>query len=600
MKSKLLLTSALALAISNTIHAAYFVNIPLEGAKIVFEDPQVTGDITLTPTTINRGESSNIVWNYTYADEINIEDVGTYHSLTGTQSVSPTESTVYNILIKSGNKSKNETLSLTVIQPDQNIAFSADSYRIGYGASTNLNWNVNNAQSVSIDNGVGSQSLSGLYKVTPNTDTTYTLTAKGFTGISDKTKSVNIVVVPDATINNFTVDNGEISVGDTSTFSWNVSNAESLTLNGESVNKTSGTKPVVFSTAGSFTYSLQTTSLSGTVANSESKTVNVYNAPSITSFTANPTIIDAGQPVTLTFNTTNAVYNEINGVTMNSNANYVVNPTTTTTYTLLSRNPVNKQVTKDVVVTVQGWTPTTPVYGDWTNVAGRITYGCGAWSPNPSTVTTNTTFTQTATCSTDQTRTRQDRVVSNVTGEVKNSGAVVNETQTIAQGASRSYGVTLSAWVGSTVSGCASWSPDPSTVNSGQVFTQTGASCSLPQTRTRTENYIDHVTGANVQVSTVGQNQTLTVGGAGYAGGTRSATGTKAVAPVPVCQYSYNDPRSMVWDVTGDAVYVFWSGAFIDFMDNGVNSSINSGGYKYYAGTKMGDWQAYQVCRVAL
>lgn len=56
----------------------------------------------------------------------------------------------------------------------------------------------------------------------------------------------------------------------------------------------------------------------------------------------------------------------------------------------------------------------------------------------------------------------------------------------------------------------------------------------------------------------------------------------------------------MVWDVTGDAVYVFWSGAFIAFMDNGVSSSVNSGGYKYYAGSKMGDWQAYQVCRVAL
>ena len=600
MKSKILLTSVLALAISNPIQAAYSVNIPLEGAKIVFEDPQVTGDINLTPTTINRGESSNIVWNYTYADEINIEDVGTYHSLTGSHSVSPTESTVYKVLIKSGDKSKTETLNLTVIQPNQNITFAADAYRIGYGASTNLNWNVDNAQSVSIDNGIGSQSLSGIYKVTPNTDTTYTLTAKGFTGISDKTQSVNIVVVPDATINNFSVDKETISVGDTSTFSWNVSNAESLKLNGESVNKTTGTKPILFSTTGSFPYTLETTSLSGTVATSESKTVNVYNIPFIASLTANPTVVDAGQPVTLSFNTAYSVYNEINGVNMNSNSTYVVNPTTTTTYTLLSRNPANKEVTKDVIVTVQGWTPTTAIYGDWTNVAGKVTYNCGAWSPNPSTVTTNTTFAQTATCSTDQTRTRQDRVVSNVTGEVKNSGTVVNETQTIAQSASRSYGVTLSAWAGSTVSGCASWSPDPSTVNSGQVFTQTGASCSLPQTRTRTENYIDHVTGSNVQVSVVGQNQTLTVGGAGYTGGTRSATGTKPVAPVPVCQYSYNDPRSMVWDVTGDAVYVFWSGAFITFMDNGVGSSVNAGGYKYYAGSKMGDWQAYQVCRVAL
>lgn len=842
MKSKLLLTSALALAISNTIHAAYIVNIPLEASKIVFEDPQVTGDITLTPTTINRGESSNIVWNYTYADEINIEDVGTYHSLTGSQSVSPTESTVYNVLIKSGDKSKTETLSLTVIQPDQNIAFSADSYRIGYGSSTNLNWNVNNAQSVSIDNGVGSQSLSGLYKVTPNTDTTYTLTAKGFTGISDKSQSVNIVVVPDATINSFDVDKEKISVGDTSTFSWNVLNAENVTLNSETVNKTSGTKPVVFSTAGSYPYKLQTTSLSGLTAYSSTKTINVYNKPVISTFTVNgnetvdvspsadlnfawaatsassytldntavtgtnktltagtktgskvytlaalneanssvskqvtvnvigdpvlnaiiapspvfanapftlswtgtgaskyaiksnnagsgvatsetdigtattqtitptisgsfdytvsayntanakkdqnktvvveanptfdsflvnnatsvvvgagaalsytgtgissgafyqgrtsgndgnvtnpptapatagtytyymaaaktlnninrysalrsvsvrvvdqptiqfltasPATVDSGQASTLTFSTGNSSYNEINGVNMGSSPTYVVNPIVTTTYTLTARNEAGQTTTKPVTVTVQNWTATTPVYGNWTNVAGKITYGCGAWSPNPSTVTTNTTFTQTATCSTDQTRTRQDRVVSNVTGEVKNSGAVVNETQTIAQGASRSYGVTLSAWSGSTVSGCASWSPDPSEKPQNEVFTQTGVNCTLPQTRTRTENYIDHVSGANIQVSVVNQNQNVTVGGTGYTGGTRNATGTKIVqecyAKSTAYQWSYGQigpqPNQM-------GTHIVWASTVVlHQIGYGPSSSVNIGSYNY-------------------
>lgn len=1001
MKVKLLLTSLLALSISNALQAAYSVSIPLDGSKIRFEDPQVTGDITLTPTTINRGESSNIIWNYTYADEINIEDVGTYHSLTGSQSVNPTESTVYTVLIKSGDKSKTETLNLTVIQPDQNIAFSADSYRIGYGASTNLNWNVSNAQSVSIDNGVGSQSLSGLYKVTPNADTTYTLLAKGFTGISDKSQSVNIIVVPDATINSFDVNKEKISVGDTSIFTWAVINAESVTLNGESVDKSTGTKPVVFSTAGTFSYKLQTTSLSGLTAYSSTKTINVYNKPVITTFTVNgnetvdvspsadlkfawaatsassytldnsavtgnnktltagattgskvytlaalneanssiskqvtvnvigdpvlnaitapspvfsnapftlswtgtgsskytiksnngssgvstsetdigtattqtvtptssgsfdytvtayntanakkeqnktvvveadptmsqllvngstsisvapntslsyttpglsagaslvgrdstntttgslpptasstagtttyygsptktlnsvqkfgtvknvqvtviaaptigtitapsavfanapftaswsgtdiasysiksnnnnsgiatsdtglstatsrnitptgagsytytitatnsvgttasksftvtaeadptfgsftvngaesvvvaagttlnyvaggissgafyqgrnssnngnvtnpptapatagtyiyymsaaktvnsvnrysvlksvsvrvvnqptiqfltatPATVDSGQASTLSFSTANSSYNEINGVNMGSSPTYIVNPTVTTTYTLTARNEAGQTTTKPVTVTVQNWSPTTPVYGAWTNVPGKVQYACGAWSPNPATVTTNTTFTQTASCSTDQTRTRQDRIISSVTGEVKNSGAVVNETTTIAQGASRSYGVTLSAWSGSTVSSCVSWSPDPLTVNSGQVFTQTGANCSLPQTRTRTENYIDHVSGANIQVSVVGQNQTLTVAGTGYTGGTRNATGTKAVGPD--CRFVKDQYYIQDFSSMGSDVFAIWNGVFKDFYD---------------------------------
>jgi hypothetical protein len=1038
MNRKLLLTSAILLAIYNSSYAQYRVNIPLD-PQITFEDPEVQGDIELIPTQINRGEQSTIKWDYKYASEINIEDVGTYSTLKGSKTINPLESRGYNVLIKSGDKSATKQLYITVVQPNQNIDFTADVYKIGVGTSTNLNWTVTGASSLAIDNGIGQQSLTGSYKVTPVSDTTYTLTAKGFIGIADKSQSVSIIVVPNATINSFSVDKEKITVGDTSVFNWDVSNAESLTLNGESVNKTTGSKPVTFNTVGAFDYKLQSTSLSGLTAYSNVKTVNVYALPVISAFsvngkstvdvspsaslnfnwtttdsktlklnttavtgnntqltantstgstvytleasneanksvskqvtvnvigdpvinaitspspvfantpftlswtgsgiskytvkannsaagittsendvetstsqtvipttdgsftytvaayntadakkeqtktviveadptmnqllvngstvisvapntslnyttpgisagaalvgrdstntttsslpstasatagtttyygaptktlnsiqrfgsvksvqvtvvaaptigtitapttvfanapftaswsgtdiesysiksnnassgvatndtgistatsrnitptaagsytytitatnsvgtttsksftttveadptftsftvngstsavvaagatlnyvaggissgafyqgrnssndtnitnptsapstagtytyymsaaktvnnvnrysalrsvsvrvvdqptiqylTATPAIVDAGQASTLTFSTANSSYNEINGVNMGSNASYVVNPSVTTTYTLTARNDAGQTTTKPVTVTVQNWTATTPVYGAWTNVAGKVTYACGTWSPNPSTVTTNTTFTQTANCSTDQTRTRQDRIVSSATGEVKNSGAIVNENQTIAQGASRSYGVTLSAWSGSTVSSCASWSPDPSTVNAGQVFTQTGASCSLPQTRTRTENYIDHVSGANVQVSVVVQNQTLTVGGSGYVNGTRNATGTK---PVEECAYS-TSPKTAWVIVTGMlptggggvvGTQIFYNGANI-YSGSSLATTMNVGAYNYTKSTAVNSLNFY-VCRKPL
>jgi len=1033
-----LITSAILLAIANQSHAEYRVNIPLD-PQINFEAPEVQGDIELTPIQINRGEQSTIKWDYKYASEINIEDVGTYSTLKGSQTINPLESRGYNVLIKSGDKSATKQLYITVIQPNQNIDFTADVYKIGVGTSTNLNWTVTGASSLAIDNGIGQQSLTGSYKVTPTSDTTYKLTAKGFIGIDDKSQSVSIVVVPNAVVNSFSVDKDKITVGDTSIFNWDVSNAESLTLNGEPVNKTTGIKPVLFNTAGSFDYKLQSTSLSGLTAYSDVKTVNVYALPTISSFTVNgkstvdvspsaslnfnwaatnantfklnttavtgnstqltaktdtgstvytleaineanksvnkqvtvnvigdpvinsitspspvfanaaftlswtgsgiskytvkannnaaglstsendiatatsqtvtpttdgsfiytvtayntadakkeqtktivveadptmnqllvngatsvsvapntslnyttpglsagaslvgrdsnntetgslpstasstagtttyygaptktlnsvqrfgsvksvqvtvvaaptigtitaptavfantpftaswsgtdidsysiksnntssgistndtslstatsrnitptaagsytytitatnsvgtttsksftttveadptftsftvngstsavvaagasltyagsgisngaayqgrtsgndgnvtnpptapttagtytyymaaaktlnsinrysalrsvsvrvvdqptiqyitatPAVVDAGQASTLSFSTANSTYNEINGVNMWSNGTYVVNPTVTTTYTLTAKNDAGQTTTKSVTVTVQNWAATTPVYGAWTNVAGKVTYACGTWSPNPSTVTTNTTFTQTASCSTDQTRTRQDRIISSATGEIKNSGAIVNETQTIAQGASRSYGVTLSAWSGSTVSSCASWSPDPSTVNAGQVFTQTGASCSLPQTRTRTENYIDHVSGANVQVSVVGQNQTLTVGGAGYVNGTRNVTGTK---PVEECAYS-TSPKTAWVIVTGMlptggggviGTQIFYNGANI-YSGSSLATTMNVGAYNYTKSTAVNSLNFY-VCRKPL
>lgn len=600
MKNTIFLLSVLTLAVSNSIYAQYEVNIPLEDNRIKFEDPEVQGTIELSNITINRGGSSNIIWNYKYASEINIENVGIYNSLTGSKTVSPLESTVYNIIIKSGDKSKTESLQLNVIQPNQNIIFNSDSYRIGYGSSTNLNWNVSNAESVSIDKGVGAQSFSGSYNITPMSDTTYTLTAKGFTGINDMNRTVDIVVVPDATISSFTLNNDKISVGDISTFSWNVLNAESINLNGESVNKTTGSKSVVFETAGSFPYKLQTTSLSGRTAYSDVKTVNVYNAPIISSLTATPAIADNGQAVTLEYSTQYSVNNDINGVNMGSNISYIINPTTTSTYTLTAKNEAGKSTIKTVTVTVQNWAATTPVYGTWTNVAGRVQYACGTWSPNPAGVAATSSFTQSATCSTDQTRTRQDRLISSATGDIKNNGAVVTENQTISQDATRTYTVSISGWSGSTVSSCASWTPAPSTIPSGQGFTQTGLSCSLPQTRTRTESYIDHLTGGNVVVSSVGENQTLTVTGTGYVNGTKGATGTKIVE---TCSYSAS-PKTKWVIITGMlptggggvvGTQIFYNGATV-YSGTSLAAVIGVGGYTYTRSTQVDSFNFY-VCR---
>lgn len=583
MKIKILLTSVLAISISNAIYADYSIIIPLEDQKITFNNPEVVGNITLSPSQINRGESSTIVWDYTYADEINIENVGTYHSLKGSTTVSPNESTDYNVIIKNGDKTKTDVLHLVVIQPSQNIIFNADSYRIGYGSNTNLNWNVTNAESVKIDQNIGSQSLSGSYKISPLTTTTYTLTAQGFTGISDSIKTVSVTVVPDATISEFQLDKDKISVGDTATLIWNVLNAEAVTLNGENVDKITGSKSIEFKNAGSFSYKLQTESLSGLLDYSDEKIINVYNNPIIESLTSTKNSIDEGESVNLQFTTKYSSTNEINGINMGSNLNYTVSPQATTTYTLVAKNEAGKTTNRPITITVQNWLPTTPLYGDWTSVTGKTQYNCLAWSPNPSTVTTNTTFTQTASCSTDQTRTRQDRVMSSTTGEVKNIGSVTNETNTILENASRSYGVTLTSWVGSTITSCPAWTPSPSTVNKGESFTQTGVNCALPQTRTRTENYIDHLTSENVIVSVVTENQTLKVSGATYPDGTRSAIGTKVVTVCMPKSSTYSWTYGQIGsDPSQVGTTIIWNSEKVyEKLNGGPYSSVSAGSYNY-------------------
>ena len=75
-------------------------------------------------------------------------------------------------------------------------------------------------------------------------------------------------------------------------------------------------------------------------------------SPTISSFTANPTTVTAGAPVTLSWNSTNSVYNIIDPqVGPIRGTSIVVTPTTTTTYTLYSTNQFGRS-TATVTVTV--------------------------------------------------------------------------------------------------------------------------------------------------------------------------------------------------------------------------------------------------------
>lgn len=75
-------------------------------------------------------------------------------------------------------------------------------------------------------------------------------------------------------------------------------------------------------------------------------------SPTISSFTANPMTVSAGQPVTLSWSASNSIYNIITPVGPVRGTSLVVNPSATTTYTLNSTNQYGR-TTATVTVTVQ-------------------------------------------------------------------------------------------------------------------------------------------------------------------------------------------------------------------------------------------------------
>src|ERR1043166_3310302 len=71
-------------------------------------------------------------------------------------------------------------------QAAPSISFSANPDDIATGQTSTLVWNTTDATSVTIDNGVGSQPVSGSVVVQPTLTTTYTLTATGPRGRSPR------------------------------------------------------------------------------------------------------------------------------------------------------------------------------------------------------------------------------------------------------------------------------------------------------------------------------------------------------------------------------------------------------------------------------
>ncbi|HIE17970.1 MAG TPA: hypothetical protein EYP71_07230 [Dehalococcoidia bacterium] len=164
-------------------------------------------------------------------------------------------------------------------QPPVINSFSADPPAIAAGESSTLSWTVSGATSVSIDQGIGSVALSGSRAVTPATTTIYTLTATNPAGSVTATAQVAVSGAPPPSeppapepspptptglpvVSYFTANPPIIATGGSTTLSWSVSNATSVTIEpGVGTVGPAGTASV--SPATSTTYTLTASNAAG-------------------------------------------------------------------------------------------------------------------------------------------------------------------------------------------------------------------------------------------------------------------------------------------------------------------------------------------------
>ena len=324
------------------------------------EEKPLVNSFSATPASILEGETSTLTWNVTGATTVEIDNgVGQVDAASGTKQVSPQANTTYTLTATNQAGETTASVTLTVSSPIEKPtvnSFAASPSAIVAGGSATLSWDVSGATTVEIDNGVGQvDAASGTKQVTPQATTTYTLTATNQAG--ETTASVTLTVsspIEKPTVNSFAASPSAIVAGGFATLSWDVSGAETVTIdNGVGqVDAATGTKQV--SPQATTTYTLTATNEDGETTASVTLIVSPVEKPTVNSFAASPSAIVAGGSATLSWDVSGATTVEIDkgvGQVDAASGTKQVTPQATTTYTLTATNQAG-ETTASVTLTV--------------------------------------------------------------------------------------------------------------------------------------------------------------------------------------------------------------------------------------------------------
>ncbi len=156
---------------------------------------------SVSPSTITVGQSATLSWGLVSNADLAEIDQGIGGVATpGSITVSPGSTTTYTLTAFCGPNSTTAQVTLTVNPSACSGTPSISSFTVSpstitVGQSATLSWGlVGNADSVSIDQGIGGVATPGSRTVSPSTTTTYTLTA--FCGSNSAIAQVTLTVLP--------------------------------------------------------------------------------------------------------------------------------------------------------------------------------------------------------------------------------------------------------------------------------------------------------------------------------------------------------------------------------------------------------------------
>jgi peptidoglycan-associated lipoprotein len=155
-----------------------------------------TAKLTVSRNDITKGEAVTVKWETKNAKEITLN--GQKVDKIGGQSVSPADTTKFEIVARRGKKTARDSATVTVAvvkAPEPKVSLTADKSALDLGQATTLRWSTENAKIVTIT-GLGEVPGSGEREISPRASTTYTATALGDGGSATASARVTVTEPP--------------------------------------------------------------------------------------------------------------------------------------------------------------------------------------------------------------------------------------------------------------------------------------------------------------------------------------------------------------------------------------------------------------------
>ena len=196
-------------------------------------DSEITiRSFTAEPLHIRIGEKTTLDWDVVNATEVEISGIGPVDPRGGSLTVSPTETTTYELTARNSEREASRTVEVTVDSEITIRSFTAEPLHIRIGEKTTLDWDVVNATEVEIS-GIGPvDPRGGSLTVSPTETTTYELTARN--SEREASQTVEVTVDSEITIVRFTAEPSQFISGFPTdvTLVWEILNATEAEISG--------------------------------------------------------------------------------------------------------------------------------------------------------------------------------------------------------------------------------------------------------------------------------------------------------------------------------------------------------------------------------